>query len=101
MEEHHFMTGPETPFVEKIGEMARAVKKQWMTEKNISLILLANVPEQRQKLRQADMLYKNIELSLRFNQARRAVWYFAAYDALCRQLFSEEALEKAQEKIAE
>lgn len=99
METIHFMTGAETELTQKLKTLAQDAKAQWFSEENVALISLTGTPEQRLQLRRADALYRSIELSLRFNQERRAVWYLAAYCTLCRQLFSAGALDAARKKL--
>ena len=96
-----FMTGPAPGRVQQLEKLARGEKAKWFSDENITLLFLGGTPEQQLQLRRADALYQNIELSLRFNQARRAALYLAVYCALCRQLFSQGALDAARKKLEE
>lgn len=85
-----FMIGPPSEQVKQLETLARAEKETWFTHENITRIILNGTAEQKRQLNRADALYRNIELSLRFNQARRAAKYVAGYRVLCRQIFSRE-----------
>ena len=100
MDEVHFMTKQQTEQKSQLEELARNCQKYWNTEEDLFLLELVGMPEQHRKLEQADALYRSVEMSLRFNQYRRAVWYLTAYHRLCQELFSESALKNARKTIA-
>ena len=100
MDEGHFMTKQQTEQKSQLEELARNCQKHWNTEENLFLIELAGTPEQYRKLERADALYRSVEMSLRFKQYRRAVWYLTAYQRLCQNLFSSSVLENARKMIA-
>lgn len=83
-----FIIGPAPEQVKQLETLARAEKAAWFTHENMTRIFLDGTEEQKLQLNRADALYQNVELSLRFNQARRAAKYLVGYRVLCRQLFS-------------
>lgn len=98
MTEEHFLTR-QTEQQKQLFAAAQRCRARWNTAENLMLVGLAGTDEQRRRQQQAEGVYRSVENSLRFNQYRRAVWYLAAYEVLCRQIFSPEALQKAKERL--
>lgn len=98
MDKQLFLT-EQTEQQKRLFAVAQRCRARWNTEGNLMLVGLAGTDEQRRRQQQAEVVYRSVENALRFNQYRRAVWCLAAYEGLCRQIFSPEALQNAKERL--
>ena len=89
----------DTPQQRAIAGAADSLRKKYISKENMYLLIMTGTEEQMQSLRLADILYRSIQNSIRFNQCRRAVRCLGLYERLCRRIFNTERMAKARNTL--